>query len=159
LIYQLRPASLRERGLIAALTSYIDVFRQRTGLAITWRHDGAATFSEAQEQAIFRIVQEALNNVVKHAEATHVDVHLACDDEGIRLVVRDDGRGLPDEPVANAAPTWGVLGMRERAEVLGGRFAMQRAAGGGVEITVELPVAVEPLAAATGVKEATSWSQ
>ena len=65
LIYQLRPASMRERGLGAALTSYIDAYRQRTGLEVTFQHEGEAELSEAQEQAIFRIVQEALNNIVE----------------------------------------------------------------------------------------------
>ncbi|MCC6630294.1 MAG: GAF domain-containing protein [Chloroflexi bacterium] len=159
LIYQLRPASLRERGLIAALTSYIDVFQQRTGLDVTWRHEGDVTFSEAQEQAIFRIVQEALNNVVKHAEARHVDIHLLCEAATMTLVVIDDGRGMPAGPPTSATPTWGILGMRERAEVLGGTFSVAPAPAGGVEVRVVLPVAADQLASVAGRKETSPWRQ
>ena len=109
LIYQLRPASMRERGLGAALTSYIDA-RQRTGLEVTFQHEGEAELSEAQEQAIFRIVQEALNNIVKHAEARQVEVRLVNGPDEVRLTVRDDGRGCrASDPPAPPRPgvSWG----------------------------------------------------
>jgi signal transduction histidine kinase len=148
LIYQLRPASMREGGLIGALTSHIGAFQQRTGLEVAFQHEGEATLSDAQEQALFRIVQEALNNVFKHAEARRVQVRLASGPDGVALTVQDDGKGLPPERPAGAAPTWGITGMRERAEVLGGTFAVEAADGGGALVRVWLPVVAEQLVTA-----------
>jgi signal transduction histidine kinase/HAMP domain-containing protein len=157
LIYQLRPASMRDRGLVGALSSYVDAYRQRTGLEVTFQHEGEALLTDAQEQALFRIAQEALNNVFKHAEARQVQVRLICEPSAVTLAVRDDGKGLP-AAAPRKATTWGLTGMRERAEVLGGTFAIESSDGGGTLVQVRLPVAAEPLVTANGKREAAAWS-
>lgn len=158
LIHQLRPASMRDRGLVGALSSYLDAYRQRTGLEVIFQHEGEATLTDAQEQALFRITQEALNNVFKHAEARQVQVRLVSEPGAVTLAVRDDGKGLPATPPAGKPATWGITGMRERAELLGGTFAIESSNGGGTLIQVRLPVAAEPLMTANGKREAATWS-
>jgi signal transduction histidine kinase len=101
---------------------------------------------KSQEEALFRIVQEALNNVVKHARARRVEITLWAVDDSIALTVRDDGQGFTSEPASLAgrlrSPTSGGFGlriMRERAEAFGGRFDVISAPGKGTIIDVRLP--------------------
>jgi signal transduction histidine kinase len=157
LIHQLRPATMSERGLVAALASYLEVFRARTGIQVVFHHEGQAKLAEAQEQALFRIAQEALHNVQKHAEAQAVMVRLLSAPEAVVLEVSDDGRGLPPMPPPGRA-TWGLTGMRERADILGGSFEIESAPGAGTLVRVRLPLVTGGLVAATGSKEAGLWS-
>ena len=87
---------------------------------------------------LFRIAQEALNNVAKHAHATQVIVTVAVEDQQIRLNMTDNGRGMVvvEPTTAEQPPGWGVLTMRERSSAIGGRLEMQSAPGAGTTITV-----------------------
>jgi signal transduction histidine kinase len=93
--------------------------------------------SEA-EVALYRIVQEALNNVVRHAQASQVDVILERRDGSVIAVVEDNGRGF-DSRVAGKGDRVGLLGMRERAEALGGTLLIESAPGSGTTLRVEVP--------------------
>lgn len=93
--------------------------------------------SPAVEVAVFRVAQEALTNVAKHAHATAVDVHLSLHEGRLQLTVRDDGTGLPVDTNGHGT---GMAGMRERAALLGGQLTVGAAAGGGTQVTMDLPV-------------------
>ncbi len=141
----LRPAILDDFGLEAALRWYLETQRQQTGCAIDFQAQstGAALPPELTS-ACFRIVQEAVTNVQRHARAQHVWVKLEQTDDYVRLVVRDDGVGFDAEAVrrrAAAGRSFGVLGMQERAELLGGQFELRSAPGQGCEAQVRLPIA------------------
>ncbi|CAG0985575.1 partial serine/threonine-protein kinase RsbT, partial [Gammaproteobacteria bacterium] len=87
---------------------------------------------------VFRIVQEALTNVVRHAEATEVSVDLVGDESGLSLTIRDDGKGI-DAAAVEGHQALGILGMRERVHLLGGSFRIEGEPGRGTTIRVEVP--------------------
>ncbi|MCZ2264961.1 sensor histidine kinase, partial [Isoptericola sp. QY 916] len=96
--------------------------------------------SDAIDAAAYRIAQEALTNVLRHADARHVRVEADVDDGRLRLSVTDDGRGS----AAGAGPGTGVAGMRERAGLLGGTLTAGDAPGGGFAVVADLPARLEP---------------
>jgi signal transduction histidine kinase len=133
----LRPAMLDSLGLAAAIEHHVAQFTQRTGIPCHLRMN-REEFDLAGNLAttVFRIVQEALTNVARHAEASSVEVVIDETEDGIRLSVSDDGKGF-------AAPTgkktFGVLGMRERVAILGGSLDIDSQPGAGTRITGWLP--------------------
>ena len=135
----LRAPDLADRHLEPALQALCVDFAQRTGLAVTCQVDEAADhLRPAMAEALWRITQEALTNVEKHAEASAVGVSLACEPDAVTLRIVDDGLGL-----AEGAESWpnrfGIRGMRERAEGLGGTLALDGGPGG-TTVKVRLPV-------------------
>lgn len=138
---ELRPPTLDEYGLLATLRWYCQRFRERTGLAVTVQgEETMPRLPSAVETALFRIAQEALTNVARHAQASRVTVSLEPVDGGARLTIADDGVGFdpaaprrPGEP-----PSWGLLTMRERAEAVGGRLKVESAPGKGTQVVVEV---------------------
>jgi PAS domain S-box-containing protein len=142
LIFELRPGSLEQDGLIHALRTHAAAVEGRVGLPIVLdAEDFDARLPIEVEDACYRIAQEALHNVVKHAAARHVRIELGHVDHGIRLVVEDDGHGFDPQRVPGGH--LGLAGMRARAERLGGRLAVASAAGRGTRIEVVLPDTVE----------------
>jgi signal transduction histidine kinase len=136
LVYNLRPPALDELGLLLALQQ--DASRH-PGLEVTFDvPDSLPEISAAVEAAAYRIVQEALANVVRHAQANRVIVHIA-EDSNLYLSVTDDGVGLP----LNYVPGVGLRSMRERAEELGGAFDIQSTPNAGTQIEVSLPLGKE----------------
>jgi PAS domain S-box-containing protein len=116
----LRPGVLDAFGLLAALEWQAQDFSERTGIRCDLTSNlGLAKLDRDTSTALFRILQEALTNVARHAHATHVDVKLDLEDDALRLEVRDNGRGVTPEH-ANGAHSLGLLGVRERARRLGG---------------------------------------
>jgi PAS domain S-box-containing protein len=138
-IGELRPGILDELGLEAAVEWYVAELEKRTGIAcrLVEAMDGAA-LSPDQTTALFRILQEALTNVVRHAGATAVDIRLAAEGGRVILEIGDDGRGIPEEKIGDSRAI-GLLGMRERARALGGEVEIRRNAGGGTTVEVRLP--------------------
>ena len=134
----LRPEMLEDLGLVSALRALSRRVASNTGIQIECIVDPAlpALHGEA-ELAIYRVVQEALTNSVRHAAATRVDVALAPGAAGVHLSVRDDGRGLG----VPGAASGGIRGMRERALLIGGTLAVREHASGGVEVSLEIPLA------------------
>jgi signal transduction histidine kinase len=137
----LRPSVLDDYGLVAALNWYGEQFAQRTDIAIAV--EGAEPSPRPNtriETALFRIAQEALTNVAKHAQATQIRVHIEAEDETLRLLVADDGIGF--EPAQLAGPDggrgWGLLTMSERAEAVGGRCWIKSEPGQGTQVIVEV---------------------
>jgi signal transduction histidine kinase len=142
IVRQLRPSALDHLGLRDALEDVVGNWRRlHPQIAVELRISGALDgFGEETNITVYRIVQECLTNVVKHAQAARVEIDVQHPEGAplLRLSVRDDGRGLPERNTVEAA-RFGLLGMRERAEALGGRFELEGAAGRGVTVRVELP--------------------
>lgn len=140
-IFGLRTMVSRDLGFVPTLTEYLAEVSRQTGLAIDLKvgDDRATRFSLNAEVQIIRIIQEALANVMKHAAATRVQVVFECGDGTTRLVVEDNGAGFdPAEPRGRQA--FGLETMRERAELIGGRFAITSAPGAGARVEVRLPL-------------------
>jgi len=147
LMVTLRPIQLDEYGLGPVLASYAELFGKRTGIAIQVQVSPEfPRLGPAAEIALFRITQEALHNVLKHAEASQVQVALEHSASLVRLEIADNGRGLrPAAPHPGAgASGWGLTIMRERAELVGGTFRVE-AAPGRTSVIVELgPCGAQP---------------
>jgi signal transduction histidine kinase len=125
-------------GLLPALLSHVERYQVRTGLHVELRHDGLdRRFAPPVEITAYRVVQEALTNVARHADARNASVQLLVDDDTLTLAVRDDGRGF-DLPASRR--TGGLSGMRERLELLGGTLTVDTAPERGTLITAELPL-------------------
>jgi two-component system sensor histidine kinase UhpB len=135
----LRPEALDQLGLTSALASLAAGFSADTGIQVERRlaSDLPELAPEAQ-LAIYRVAQESLTNVARHADAGRVLLVLESDAGSVVLRVVDDGRGLPREGVASSG---GLRGMRERALLVGAALAIKEADGGGVEVRMELPAA------------------
>jgi len=136
----LRPVMLDDLGLVPAIEGLLHDLSQRTGIVISL--DGAAAeldFREPLPTALYRIAQEALTNVARHAGATEVSVTMHVGDGRLVLAVRDNGRGF--DPRAVRAKSYGILGIRERAHTLGGTARFERIAEGGMLVEIVIPVA------------------
>lgn len=139
LLFELRPRELDEPDLGAALRAYLEVIRREEGLAYRVDGDGS-DMPHTLRVLLFRLAQEALVNVRKHADARRVAVALTKSGGGWELMVADDGRGL--DPAVALRPRPGHLGlpaMRERVEAVGGRLDLTSPAAGGTVLTVWLP--------------------
>ncbi|MFN8635758.1 MAG: sensor histidine kinase [Chloroflexota bacterium] len=137
LLFELRPPLLEERGLLGALESRLRAVEARAGLTTALRGDGAARLPPEVEQELYRLAQEALNNVLKHAHARHVGVELDITQERAVLEVADDGVGF--EAALHGGGGFGLPGMRERAARLGGTLQVESAPGAGTRVRVEVP--------------------
>jgi len=141
LMVELRPTQLEEYGLAAAIRSHAEQYAQRTGIAISVQAEPRfPRLSAKREIALFRISQEALNNVSKHAAATGVTVTLASRGGSLRLSIADDGRGFVPQ-AASPDPSgsgWGLTIMRERAQLIGASFQVDSAAGHGTTVSIEI---------------------
>lgn len=137
---ELRPNMLDLFGLKAAITEQLDELAERTGIQYKASlPDEDVAIGHQMEIAIYRMLQEILNNVTKHAQATQVDVILDVDEEQVALTVRDNGVGIPPERQDNNK-TYGLRGLRERATFFGGHVIIRSAPGTGALITIRLPL-------------------
>ena len=142
-MFDLRPALLDELGLVAALRWSLAQARDAFGVDIEFEPAEIGRMSEVMEMVAFRIVQEAVSNCVKHAEAQHTSVDLRVEDDELRIEVKDDGVGFDANEAAVRGRTGeaaGLLGMRERAELLGGRLVVTSVKGSGTTVLAEIPL-------------------
>lgn len=142
LIYDLRPSILDDFGLAAALRSYVKETIEPQGIEVAVNiaglHDRLPSHVET---AVFRIVQEALTNILKHAGANRAKVDVAQRDGRIEMTIADDGRGFSlNEVTTNRESGMGLLGMRERAGLLGGTMTIRSTPGGGTRLEVTIPI-------------------
>jgi len=141
IMIDLRPPGLDELGLFAALNEHARQFSSRTGCSATV--SGTAVMPRpppATEITLFRIAQEALINIAKHAGATEVAVTLESGTDTVILTVADNGHGFDVAArLAQAGPSLGIVGMRERAESIGARLRVESAPGRGTRVIVEAP--------------------
>lgn len=136
----LRPSVLDELGLAAALDWQTRDFEKRTGIRCKWSMPPVPIpIGPDQATAIFRIYQEILTNVARHAQASHTRIHLGISDGWLVLEVCDNGRGIPESSLANHN-SLGLLGMRERAAQWGGDISILGAEGMGTTVRVRLPL-------------------
>ncbi|MFI5910893.1 sensor histidine kinase [Dactylosporangium sp. NPDC051541] len=136
LIAQMRPLALDALGLAAALEDLARNARDRDGVDVEVAVDGLPRLPPGAETAVYRIVQEALTNAVRHAGGGRVRIEAAAHGGGVRVLVRDDG---PGEPAGGFAAGHGLLGMRERAELLGAELFVGADDAGGTVVRLDLP--------------------
>jgi signal transduction histidine kinase len=149
---ELRPGILDDLGLVAALEWLAQDFQRRTGVPCDFTADREdLNLSRKQTTALFRIAQESLTNVTRHAQATNVQVRLRTDGGDLILEVRDNGRGLAQAPEAAESASLGLLGMRERAVHLGGTVEIRGAPAKGTQVTARIPLTDQLAAVTTGV--------
>lgn len=146
---KLRPAMLDDLGLIPALRAFMRELPGRSGLRIQFTaFPGVEAIDNARRTVLFRVAQEALTNVARHARARHVTVRVLKVGSLVQLEVHDDGRSFAvDRMLASRSnKRLGLIGMRERVEMVGGRFAILSAPGQGTRVTAEIPFRVETAA-------------
>jgi signal transduction histidine kinase len=140
----MRPVLLDEAGLIRALQAFLEEQRRHSGLVLTLRAPAdLSRLPVTTEVALFRIVQEAFTNVLRHARAAEVVVAIHATDDCLEVAVRDDGQGFDVDAVVGrtlAAQHLGLVGMRERARAIGATFSITSASGRGTQVSVRLPM-------------------
>jgi two-component system sensor histidine kinase UhpB len=133
---RLHPEALEDLGLRSALAALATGFSKHAGVAVDRRLERGRPLSKEEELVIYRVAQEALTNVARHARATHVELRLERRNGHTALIVRDDGRGLaPGSPSSSN----GIRGMRERALLIGADFSIDSPADGGTEVRLAIP--------------------
>ncbi len=140
LAVELRPKALDDFGLVAALERLTESFAEQTGMKVEFVPNlpGDGRFAPEVETALYRLVQESLTNIVKHARARSVSIVLTRKPDSISVVVEDDGVGF--EPGREAGDGVGLLGMRERVGLFGGRIVVESRPGAGTTVVAEVPV-------------------
>jgi PAS domain S-box-containing protein len=137
---RLRPGALDHLGLVDALDWCIRDFEKRTRIRCFYRHDEIPRIADKAATAAYRIAQESLTNVARHSGGSRVDVSLRVEEGDLLLSVQDDGRGFDPERMGESEGL-GVVGMRERASLIGGTLSIGAGAGGGVRIELRIPLA------------------
>ena len=139
LAVELRPSALDDFGLVAALERLADSFAEQSGISVDFQAALAdERLPDDAETALYRIVQESLTNVVKHAQARRVSILLTRTNGVVKAVVEDDGRGF--DPERTNDDGHGLVGMRERLALLGGRLEIESARDAGTTVAAEVPV-------------------
>jgi signal transduction histidine kinase len=136
----LHPMLLEAAGVESAIDAYLPVFERRTGIAVHCSRSGAAwTVERDRSVHLYRVLQEALNNVARHSGATQVEVRIDFEDERLTMEVEDNGRGFGDRRTEGL----GLVSMRERAEIAGGRVEFLQGGGGGALVRFTVPASKE----------------
>ena len=147
--WELRPAALDDLGLVATLGNFVREWSKEFGVRADFQSQGleGVRFSFETETNLYRITQEALNNIHKHAKARHAAVVFERRNGQVVLVIEDDGVGFDriDAAGASGARGIGLLGMQERAAIIGGTLEIETSPGKGTTIFVQVPLS-EPLA-------------
>ena len=140
---ELRPTALDDLGLIPALTSFMKNFTAQTGVRTHLTAFAAVeSLRPARRTVLYRVTQEALTNVARHAHASRVEVTIRKELKSVRLEVSDNGKSFEVESVllARGSKRLGLLGMRERVEMVGGTFQIESVPGVGTKIIAQIPV-------------------
>jgi len=137
---ELRPETLEQLGLVSALTELARKFAESSGVQVERRFaTDLPPLSDDAELAVYRVAQESLTNVARHADARRVEIMLQPGHDSVVLCVIDDGRGIPTPDEFSRNGQGGLRGMRERALLVGGALAIKRSSAGGVEVRLEVP--------------------
>jgi PAS domain S-box-containing protein len=141
LAYQLHPSILDDLGLVVALQSSIKDFSQWENIAVTFEsRDVPRILAQDIASCVYRVTQECLRNVAKHAEASQVSVELVGSEGGLQLVIRDNGKGFIPETVRRGNQGLGLIGMKERIRVVQGTFEVKASQGKGTTVTAWIPL-------------------
>jgi len=154
LLLELRPEALADMELGDLLKQLAEAFTGRAGLAVKLEIDGQRHLPPDVRFALYRIAQEALNNVAKHANATEVELQVEYDADAVELHVCDDGKGF--DPTQVRAGRFGLSSIQERSEAIGAELHFNTQPGRGTEVVVRWPYPEAWLLATTGVQEVTS---
>ena len=141
----LRPSELDDLGLAAALRSLTHEFETQTGIQTRFEGESNGDLPAEVEMALYRIAQEALNNVANHAKASRAEVVLTNGHSRALLTVRDNGKGVLARKASQLGHGWGLRNMRARASLLGGSFSIEPSRAGGTRVTASIPVQPEQL--------------
>jgi two-component system sensor histidine kinase DegS len=143
-IFNLRPMALDDLGLVPTLRKFVHDFEERTKIRAVFEASGKERrLPSAMEAAMFRLVQEAFNNAHKHAEPTYVALEIAFEEDAVNLKIRDNGVGFHVDLVESRAGVqsqYGLIGMKERVELLQGTIAFQSVIGEGTTIAIHVPI-------------------
>jgi two-component system sensor histidine kinase UhpB len=138
---QLRPEALEDLGLQSALAALSTAFGEQAGIKVNRRLETSVALSEEEELVVYRVAQEALTNVARHAEATQVELRLDHRrDEAVLLTIRDDGRGIHPGALPSSR---GIRGMRERAMLIGAELEIDSGPDRGTAINLSIPLGSE----------------
>jgi signal transduction histidine kinase len=142
MILDLRPSVLDDLGLQSAIRWYADRHLTARGISMRCEFDAPdRRFPAAFETAIFRVCQEAMSNIARHAHAESVLIQLSEGDGAIRIEIEDDGRGFEPKNVSHAERRhFGLMGIEERVEILGGKVKIDSAPGQGTRVRLEVPL-------------------
>lgn len=141
LAVQLRPAALDDLGLVAAVGNYADEISEQFGVRVDIHCDVAQRLDPVIETTVYRVVQEALTNVVRHAGAQQVSVIIESQQTQLRVVIEDDGVGFDLSRERHAdGPGLGIIGMRERAALVGGELTIESSADNGTTLFLRVPL-------------------
>jgi len=141
IIDTLRPSILDDVGLVPAVEQYVDKIRQEDHVDVYLEVEGLARrLSPEIEATVYRILQEALLNARKHARATGIKVSIVRQHHRLLATVTDNGQGFSVAMVDAEGDNWGLIGMRERAEVIGGSLEIESTPGRGTEVRAEVPI-------------------
>src|SRR5262249_35223023 len=136
----LRPEILDEMGLVAAIRWQAEEFQKRVGIRCRLKLPAVPVAPDKElSTAVFRVFQEVLTNVARHAKATSVNVDFDISEEHLLLRVSDNGVGISEDKL-HSRESLGLLGMRERVQVFGGKFDIERAPAGGTTVSVSIPI-------------------
>ncbi|TMV47163.1 histidine kinase [Paenibacillus mesophilus] len=148
IIFNLRPMALDDLGLMPTLRKYVQDFEDRTRIHTRFEvHGVEARLPSAMEVAVFRLVQEGLANVLKHSKASHAGIEITYQKQMVKVVVKDNGVGFSVEKleamIARGNSHFGIMGMRERVELLGGRMDIESEPKAGAKLTMIIPISLE----------------
>jgi len=144
IIYNLRPMSLDDLGLIPTLQRYVLTLQEETGIAVLFQTKGSQPeLKSVIALTVFRIVQEAMNNVVKHAKANNISIHIEFQNAELKLFIIDDGQGFDTEKLKlhneDISSGFGLVSMRERVELLDGDMVISSEPGRGTRLNISIP--------------------
>jgi len=134
LAFQLRPGTLDHLGLIEALESLIADFEKRTHILYTLHKSPIPPIDDTTATALYRIVQEAITNAIRHASAQHIDIWVCYNGTHLEVRIKDDGMGFPVNHILSSCGGFGIAGMQERAELIGAQIKISSCPGKGTEV-------------------------
>jgi signal transduction histidine kinase len=145
LILDLRPGVLDDLGLLSAIRWYGERTLKERGVAVRCEFGELGRLPPELETALFRMCQETMTNIARHAQATQVLIEVGVEGRVVHVAIEDDGKGFDQAEVSSrpGRPHWGLLGIAERAEILGGRAAIDSAPGAGTRVDVRIPLPPE----------------
>jgi signal transduction histidine kinase len=138
---RLRPTMLDDMGLLPTLLWYFDKYEHQTGVPVEFRHAGIERrFVPDLETAVYRIIQEALTNAARYANADQLEVMCVARDGGLKILIQDNGIGFDTEQELKKRSTFGLVGMSERANLLGGKLEVSSSPGNGTQVLALFPL-------------------
>jgi len=147
IIFNLRPMALDDLGLVPTLRKFVQDFEEKTKIRAVFETAGRELrMPSAMEAAIYRLVQEAFSNALKHASPTYVSLEIRFYPERVEIEIRDNGAGFDVEQAlarSKKGSHYGLIGMSERVELLNGKMDIQSAKGQGTKITISIPVSTD----------------